>query len=316
MLFFKKKVLMAEVEGAYGTDPMANSPNEGARAILAHNLTITPLEAELHKREAVMPAFGDLPAIPGGAHVKLEFEVQVCGASTLGLVPQYSPLLRSCAWQEASDSPSEGVNYAPVSLNTDFGSCTFYFNIDGIRHIITGSRGKLSWAFNHNAVPVKKFSMLGIYNAPADVQLPTPDFTGWPTPLPMNKLNTAFTLHGYAAVLQSLEIDDSTTVEFKNYVNASQEVRITGRPGVTGTAKVEAKALATKDWFAIARSGALGVLSLTHGTIAGNIVQLTGPSVQIGNPTYEDDNGLALFSLPLMFNITGGGNNEYFIRVR
>lgn len=316
MLFFQKKALLVEKELSYGVDPMSASPNDGAQAVLARNLTITPLNAELHKREVVLPAFGDLGAIPGGAHVSLEFEVEVAGAGGVGTVPQYSPLLTACAWQEASDSPSEGVNYAPVSLNADFGSCTFYFYLDGIRHIVTGARGKLAWAFSHDQFPVMKFSMLGIYNAPTDVSIPALDFDGWQTPLPMNKTNTTFSIHGYSAVLQSLEIDDSTVVEFKDYVNASQEVRITGRPGVTGTAKIEAKSLATKDWFAIARAGTLGVLDIVHGTTAGNRVQLTAPRVQIGNPNYEDDNGLTLLSLPLMFNISGDGNNEYTIRVR
>jgi hypothetical protein len=156
--------------------------------------------------------------------------------------------------------------------------------------------------------------MVGIYNAPTDTELPTLTLTAWQTPLPVNKVNTpTFTLHGFAAVLASLELDDGTAVNFKDYVNVAEEVRIGGHE-MTGTAKIEATLIASKDWFALARSGATGAMNLIHGTAAGNKVQIEAATVQIGNPTYEDADGVAMLSLPLMLHQSGAGSNDYTIR--
>ncbi|MCR4300183.1 MAG: hypothetical protein NUV51_01090 [Sulfuricaulis sp.] len=310
MLFFPKKAILAKIESVYGTDSV---PTGAANAILARNLSIVPLNAELHKREVVLPVFGDLGAIPGSAHVTVEFEVELAGGGAAGTAPPWGPLVRACARAETISAGVDAL-YAPVA--GAFEAVSIYFHLDGLRHRLTGCRGKLALSLNHDAIPVLKFSMVAIYNAPTDTALPTLTLTAWQKPLPVNKVNTpTFTLHTYAAVLSSLEIDDGTVVNFKDYVNAAEEVRVGGRPGVTGTAKVEAKLLATKDWFALARAGTMGALNLIHGTAAGNKVQIEAAQVQIGNPTYEDADGVAMLNLPLMFNITPAGNNEYTIRV-
>jgi len=309
MLFFQKKAILAKIETTYGTDSV---PTGAANAILARNMTITPLTAELHKREVVLPVFGDLGAIPAGAQVAIEFECEMAGSGTAGTAPAWGPLMRACARSETLTATVDAL-YAPVSGT--FEAVSIYFHLDGLLHRLTGVRGNVALSLNHDAIPVFKFALIGIYNAPTDTALPTLTLTAWQKPLPVNKVNTpTFTLHGFAAVLSSLEIDDGTLVNFKDYVNTAEQVRVGGRPGVSGTAKVEATLLATKDWFALARAGTTGAMNLIHGTAAGNKIQLQANQVQIGNPTYEDADGVAMLSLPLMFNITAAGNNDLTIR--
>jgi hypothetical protein len=309
MLFFPKKAILAKIESPYGTDAV---PTGAANAILARNVSIVPIEAELIKREVVLPTFGTIAAIPAGASVKLDFEVDAAGSGSAAVPPPWGPLVRACGRAETQVSPAVDTLYAPRS--SGFESISIYFHLDGLRHKLTGVRGKVSPSFNHNAIPSLKFSLIGIYNAPTDTALPALTLTAWQQPLPMNKVNTpTFTLHGVAAVLMSLEIDDGTVVNFRDYVNVAQDVRISGRE-CTGTAKIEADLLAFKDWFALARSGATGAMDLIHGTATGNKLQLEAATVQIGNPSYEDADGVTMLSLPLMFHFSGDGDNDYTLR--
>ena len=309
MLFFPKKAIIAKIESPYGTDSV---PTGAANAILARNVSIVPIEAELIKREVVLPTFGTIAAIPAGASVKLDFEVDAAGSGAAAVPAPWGPLARAAGRSESSNSPAVDVLYSPRS--SGFESVSIYFFLDGLRHRLTGVRGKMAPSFNHNAIPSLKFSLIGIYNPPTDTALPTLTLTAWQQPLPMNKVNTpTFTLHGVAAVLSSLEIDDGTVVNFRDYVNVAQDVRISGRE-CTGTAKIEADLLAVKDWFAIARAGTTGALNLIHGTAAGNKLQIEAATVQIGNPSYEDADGVAMLNLPLMFHFSGAGDNDYTLR--
>jgi len=68
------------------------------------------------------------------------------------------------------------------------------------------------------------------------------------------------------------------------------------------------------NWFAIARSETLGLLTAQHGTAAGNIVKFDSDAVQIGRPTEGNTNGIRNYSLPLM--ITSLGTTELKITAK
>lgn len=306
MLFFAKKALLAKIETTYGTDA---APTGSSNAMLVSNLSITPIEAELAKRELALPFFGHFGAVPAGASVKVSFAFELAGSGTAGTAPAWGPIARACGHSETINAGVD-VTYAPVS--SSFESATLYFALDGVRHILTGCRGKLSLSCPHNGIPRANVEMTGIYNAPTDAALPTLTLTAWQKPLPVNKVNTTFSLHSVSAVLQSLELDTGVNVVFRDYVNAAQEVRITNREA-SATAKIEAKTIATKDWFTVSRDATTGTLQLVHGTASGNKVQIDCPSVQIGNPSYEDADGITLLNLPLLLRASSG-NDEYTIK--
>jgi hypothetical protein len=308
-MFFLKRFILAKIESTYGTDPV---PTGGANAMLARNLNITPLEAPLPERDVVLPFFGNFGVTPGSAFAKVDFEIELAGSGTAGTAPAYGPLLRACG---LSETITGGVNviYAPISAS--FESVTIYFNIDGVQHKVTGCRGNVSIELNHEAIPVYKFSFNGIYNAPTDTALPAPTLTAYQKPLPVNKVNTpTVTLHSFAAIMSKFSLDVGNTLASKSYPNTTQDVRVTGRKA-KAKATMEAVAVATKDWFAIARAATAAAFTLTHGTVGGNKVKIDMALAQLGNPKYTNDGGVVMLDTDLMPQSSAAGNDEFSITV-
>ena len=71
--------------------------------------------------------------------------------------------------------------------------------------------------------------------------------------------------------------------------------------------------MATKDYFASAvdDDAALGNLSFTHGSTAGNIVQFTSSKVDIGDVSYDDSDGIAMLQIPYTCVPDSAANTEF-----
>jgi hypothetical protein len=307
----KRSALLAKIEAVYGTDPV---PVGATDAMYVYDLAITPMELVAAGRMPVRPFFGaDTPAI-GGTPVKVTFNVPIAGSGAAGTAAPYGSLLRACARSQTINAAVD-VIYSLVS--STFDSLTLYVNRDGVLHKITGARGSVSVEFAHNAIPLYKFSFTGIYNAPSDVALPALTFGAtWVKPLVQNKVNTTFSLHGFTAVLSKFDYDTGVEMGWKDYVNNTEEVRITGRAApIKGNVSVQADTIAAKDWFSIAKAGTTGALALVHGTTAGNKWKLDAATVLVSNPAEEDEDGILMYKLGLEFFPSGAGNDEIVERI-
>lgn len=306
----KRSALLAKIESVYGTDPV---PAGATDAMYVYNLKITPMTLARSERMPVRPFFGaDVPAI-GGTPVKVDFEIPIAGSGTAGTAPGYDCLLRACG-RSATTVALTSVTYAPVS--SGFESATLYVNRDGVQHKVTGFRGNASVEFAHNAIPMYKITGQGIYNAPTDVAVPALTFGAtWPKPLMQNKVNTTFTIHGVTAILSKLSYDPGFAVDWKDWVNNTEEVRITDRPKVVGKCTIQAGTIAAKDWFSIAKAGTTGAIQVVHGTAAGNKWQLDAATVMPTDPVEADDGGILMYELTLDFFPTSAGNDEFTEKV-
>lgn len=211
-------------------------------------------------------------------------------------------------------SISANAIYRPVS--TAFESCTLHFNVDGVRHRLTGARGSVSLAFRTKDIPVLRFSFMGIYQAVADVAAVTPSYGGFQTPLPVTNGNTPlFNLHGVSPVLSELNIDLAVAMTHRTLVGGSESVLITDREP-TGTMTIEAENVAFRDWWALTQNATLGALALIHGTAAGNRVAVSSARVQLTTPQYSDMDGITMLQLSANF-VPGPtvGNDELFVCV-
>jgi len=305
-ILMMKKAVLAKIETTYGVDP---TPTGAANAILAKSLSISPYEAEMQERELALPYFGNLGQIPASAKVAVEMEVEMAGSGAAGTAPAWGPLLRACG---CSETVNVGVDVTYALISSAFESVTLYFHLDGKLHKITGCRGTVSMELGNEGIPMFKFSFTGIYNAPTDTALPTLTLTSWQKPLPVNKVNTTFSLHSYAAILASLNIDIGNEVVHKAYVNTTEDVRITNRK-VAGSVSLEDVLFATKNWFTTVAGATTGAMTLTHGTTAGNRVQLDAPAVQVAAPKYEDADGVTMLGMDLVFQ-TSSANNQLTLK--
>lgn len=302
-LLQRKRVILAKTESVYGTDP---TPTGAADAVLVRNLSVTPQDADFTDRDLVRPYIGRSEQLPSGIRAMAEFEVEMSASGTAGTAPAYASLLKACGFSETV-SAGVSVTYAPVSAS--FSSVTIYFNVDGVLHKLTGARGTVSLSMKVKDIPVWKFTFTGIYNAVTDTAAPTPTYTAYKTPLPVTNGNTTpFTLHGFSGVMSELSIDVANAIAHRTLVGGSESVLITDREPV-GNVVIEATTVAAKDWWTIAKNGTLGALSITHGTVGGQKVQVAASNVQLTRPNYQDMDGISMLQFGMNF-VPSSGNDE------
>jgi len=308
MKFWRKKALLAKIEATYGTDPV---PTGAANAMLASNVTLRPLEGGEVSRDNIQPYMGGRGEILVDTHVALEFEIEMAGAGAVDTPPAYGPALRACGLAETITAATD-VAYEPVS--EAFESVAIYMNMDGVRHALLGARGSVSLVLAKSQIPKYRFRILGLFVAASDTALPTTDTSAFQTPLVASTANTlVFTIDGFAGVLEELTIDLANQVEGR-FLIGSESIVIVDRDA-TGQAKIEMESLATKDFFALARAKTRVVLALEHGTVAGNVVRIDAPKVEIGRPAYEESQGVVMLTMPLKL-IPDAGDDELKITTR
>ena len=291
-LLLRKRLIVIETESTYGTDPTPT----GADAVLVRDLNITPQSSDVVSRDLIRPYMGASQQLLANTRVECTFSVELAGSGTAGTAPAYGKALQACGLLETADASS--VTYDPKS--SSFSSVTIHYMIDGLRHKVTGCRGNVGISASVGQIPTLDFSFTGIYNAPDDSALLTPTYANQDDPLVFKNGNTSsFQLLSYAGALQSFSMDLGNSIVYRELIGGSKEVLITDR-AVTGNVTIEAVLQGTKDYFASAvdDDAALGNLQFTHGTTAGNIVQFTSSKVDIGDVSYSDSDGIAMFNIP------------------
>lgn len=203
--------------------------------------------------------------------------------------------------------------YTPIS--TGFESVTFYFNVDGVLHKALGARGSVAFSITSRQIPVFRFSFTGLYGVASDASAPSVDFDAFQIPKVANTQNTpTVSLFSYAAVTESIEIDMANDVQYRALIGGSEFVNIVNRLP-TGTIVFEAPTIASKDFWDLANDGTTGALSVVHGAVGGSKVSIACPRVSIGNPSYQDSQGVQMLSLPLTIS-PDSGNDELIIEVK
>ena len=305
-LLLRKRLILVETESTYGADPTPT----GADAVLVRDLSITPQSSDVVSRDLIRPYLGASQQLLANTKVECTFSVELAGSGAAGTAPQYGKALQACGLSETI-AANTSVKYEPES--SGFNSVTIHYNIDGVRHKVTGCRGNLTLNANVGEIPSLDFAFTGIYNPPDDTALPTPSYANQDDPLIFKNGNTSsFALLSYAGALQSFSMDLGTSLVYRELVGGSKEVLITDR-AVSGSVSIEAVLMATKDFFASAvdDDAALGNLQFTHGSTAGNIVQFTSSKVDIGDVSYGDQDGIAMLEIPYTCVPDSAANAEF-----
>ncbi|SDA39130.1 phage tail tube protein [Mesorhizobium qingshengii] len=297
---FKKLAALLKMETVYGTDAV---PTGAANFIQLSDVTFTPMAGDEEARNLLQPKLGHQGIYLTGNYIQAQFSVELAGSGVLGTAPAYGPLLRSVGFAETITAATD-VQYDLV--HDSFESSDLYWNEDGVRHIGLGGRGTVTFGFTPKRIPRMQFTMKFLQGTIADTALPVVDKSKWIDAVPVSKANTTMSLHGWSAIAESLNLDLANQVVPRHLIG-SESIEITDRQA-TGTAVVEAKSLATIDWFSIAGAHTKGALALTHGTVEGNVVSLSADAVQIGRPASGQTDNIRNYSLPLM--LTSLGANE------
>nr|BAR25446.1 hypothetical protein [uncultured Mediterranean phage uvMED] len=303
-LLLRKRLILLETESTYGTDPTPT----GVDAVLVRDLNITPQQSDAVSRDLIRPYLGASEQLLANTRVECTFSVELAGSGAAGTAPRYGKALKACGLSETVVS-STSVTYAPVS--SSFDSVTIHYNIDGVRHKVTGARGTFTLNASVSEIPTIDFTFTGIYNAPDDSALPSITYGDQANPLIFKNGNsTSFQLLSYAGALSSVSVDMGNEIIYRELIGGTKESLLTDR-SVNGSVTLEAVLMATKDYFAAALvDTSLGNLQFTHGTAAGNIVQFTSTRVDIGDVSYEDQDGIAMLAIPYTCVPSTSGNDE------
>jgi hypothetical protein len=310
-LLTRKRLILAKSESVYGTDITP----AGTDAVLVRNLEITPIEADVVSRDLIRPYLGNYEQLLAQTRVSITFQVELAGSGIAGTAPRYGAILKACGMSETIVAPAVGppavagsVTYSPVS--SAFSSATIYFNNDGILHKATGCRGSFTLSGEVGQIPTIDFTMTGIYNAPTDTVAPAVTYSNQATPQIFKAGNTSsFSMLGYSGCLQMVSFDIANEVIYRELVGCTKSVNIVNR-APSGELMIEAPTLAQKDFFAIANDDTTGSLAFQHGTVTGNIITFTAQKVDIANPSYADQDGIQMLSLPYVAIPTDAGNDE------
>jgi hypothetical protein len=301
-----KQLLLAKVETAYNVDPI---PTAALNAILVSNVKLNPLNATEVDRKVIMPYLGSLGKIIADTHVTLDFDVEFSPSGTAGTAPGWSPLMLGCAMAETIVAATS-VTYSPISSGEK--SLTLYLNIDGKQRVIKGARGNAKGKISPKGVAMLSFSFIGLYSPAADVVMPAgASYSAFKTPLPVNSKNTTLSLHGFAAPVSDFSFDAGVKNVYRSLIGAESVVLADRAP--TGSITLEDNLVATKNWEAIVENATIGALTLTHGTVAGEKVQINAPAVQLHGMQISEADNIEMLQFNLIFQPTTAGNDDFSI---
>jgi hypothetical protein len=244
-----------------------------------------------------------MASVPGKRSANITCQVEAKGSGTAGTAPEWGKLLRACGFSETI-VPATSVTYAPVSTGDP--SLTVGHYIDGVRHQIAGSRGNMQFGGAVGEILVMNYDFLGVEDTVTDNAVLTPTYQ---TTVPRPLLSMTFTLHGVTTLVGSsfsLDLGISPALR-QDFVKASGYIStIVGGRIPVGNFVFEKPLVASKDWYGIMSAGTEAALSVVLGTVAGNIITIAAPKVQITNISEVDDGGIAKLSVDVKMNLTSG----------
>ena len=291
-LLTRRKLILAEIEVTYGTDP---TPVPADDSVLVEDLAWANEGLKMIERPAVRPSLGALQSIYGGRLVTVTFNVESKGSGVAGTPPEIGKLLRACSLDETIVA-STSVTYSLVSTGLE--SITLYVYEDGKLIIVTGCRGNVSAVFEAGNKVMFAFTFTGHVSAQTDAALPTPSYD---TVTPEPFIGGAFLIDGFAGVISSLNFDLTNQLAMPasvNGVDGFDEVTITAR-NVQGSIDPLDELVATVDYLANFTSGKLMALATgAIGGTAGNILNITMPAVYYRDVSPTDREGLNAFEIP------------------
>lgn len=179
--------------------------------------------------------------------------------------------------------------YTPTSPRANHKSISIYCNIDGELHKITGCRGSYKLSMSSNNIPSISFDFIGQFVTPTATAAPTPDYTPWKDPKPVDSTNTIYvSFFNQTLVMSSFGLDCAVQKGLIERVGATPEVRISDRT-VSFDISVEAPAVGTLNLYDKAFNANYGYFLLQQGASAGNIVRLIAPKNQIDAPSPKNE---------------------------
>lgn len=257
-------VVLAMLESTYGIDPV---PTALANSILFQEVD-WGMTGEEVERPMVLPDMGNDPFSVVAEGCTLSGVVDLAGSGTPGTAPAWAPLMRACG-MAATVTASTRVDYTPVSTGHE--SAVFYHFLDGSLHKGKGARGDFSLELMAKALPKLRFNLTALHTAPAAGTLPSPTLTAFQEPAPVEPTTTGLLAIGANNLpFSSFRYTHGNRVVRQEIPGRSRILIEERKPSMEFT--VEAPDAVSPDLFALI--GTVQVISVQHGQVAGNIIEV------------------------------------------
>ena len=284
----RKTVVLAKIESSYGVDPV---PTPAANALLVSDVDVRPA-GEAIQRNYVKSSLSPSPFIRGVRSVEVAFKTEWKGTGVRGVLPAVGwegPLFRACGMSEIVTAAAS-IAYAPIS--SAFESVALYVYRDGLFHRVLGCRGTFKINLEVGRYPVVEWKFNGLYATPVDA---TPAAQVFNTVNPTPVVSAAFSIGGFSAVAERIEIDINNQVTARKSLNSASGItgfEITGR-NPRGSFDPETVSEAVHPFWGKWETAAAQALAVGPiGTTAGNILSLAAPKLQYRELNYDDRDGI------------------------
>lgn len=296
-------VVLAKKEVTYGTDSV---PVVATNGVITRNYQGKAVEVDRIERNLDSGAYGAQASAPSNERRTFSYEVELAGSGAAGTAPAWMVLLEGCGMGVAvlaAGVDAQQTFAAPGSVT----SLTHYDFLSDQRRKAVGCVGTFDLDFTAGAYPFAMLNWTGLVPAATPFDKAVPGavvLTSWKQPVEVNDANTDFMLDGYAAKLRSWKGTAGVTVAPRNLVGSKYIRR--GNHALKSTLVIEAPDIATKDYIATLRTGSLVSFILTHGILAGNIVELTSTKTQITSISESKEDDIVMYTVELSHTIDGG----------
>ncbi|MDD2178763.1 hypothetical protein OIN59_15095 [Acidovorax sp. D2M1] len=217
--------------------------------------------------------------------------------------------------------PNDGRELKPGAWRIDaasaqhvierFKSLSLYAVVGRNVYKMPGAAGNVKLEGNAKQLPWFNFEFTGAWQAVevlGAMPATTPVFE---LPLGVNAANTRVKLGAKFWPCNAFSIDLGNTVT-KQDLTEVDNTEITGRAS-SGSITIRNTLATTHDWDQLI--GTKLPFELLHGLGATNTLTVAAPQAQIGKPSFGEQDGLQMVTLPLKFIPTAAGNDELTIRV-
>jgi hypothetical protein len=300
----RPKLLLAKLESVPGTDSL---PVVGTDAqLILNDVKMQPLNINYVPLDYARDYIGTDEKLVASYYSTISFKVALGSSGTpLGTVPKWGLLMRLCGTKQTIVATTK-VDYTD-DVDAAFETGTFYFEYAKKLHRMTYAVGKLKGVMDSGGKPVAEFEFTGLCSVlPADSALGAGVYTGWRKPLPINKANTTCSLHAYNVGMYDFSFDLGNVTPYTN-IPGIEDVDITDRER-TGAITIRDPSIAQKNYEQIAVNATLGALTIVHGTVPGDIIEIAATDVALESPDYGDKDMQVTRKYGLRFNRTAKAN--------
>jgi hypothetical protein len=308
---YDQKAVLFKLETTEGTDAV---PTGLANAIRTLDYTPTFMDAESRVRNIDLAYFGARPTLLYAFKRGANFGVEMSGSGTATGVPAWMLLNRMCGFG-AGVPGATSVVQSGAAVSAAFTSWAAFLDEQNAANSLllkaVGGRSTLGFRLEDDDFPRFNYGYLG--RPPVllaeEGAFPTPTFGLQADPVLASTENTTFTLNGFALPLRSIELNSNAELALRSLIGPQDFIAYTN-DAWGGTIVGELPALASQNYFTNIRPGTTMPMQIIHGTVAGNIVQVDAPKVQIsGNVSISNEQGKVMFSMPVQL-LPNLGNDE------